>query len=97
MFLKVIGILLLFWGVLACAVGSVWIGNRMLEDVNARLPASQRFFWLGWYPGKHIRLWQEYMRLGLPRQRLIQQAALGVGMTGCVWLLAWLLSTLIVA
>jgi hypothetical protein len=48
-------------------------------------------------PGKQIRLWQEYGRLGLPRQRLIQQAALGVGMTGCVWLLAWLLSTLIVA
>jgi hypothetical protein len=93
MFFKVIAVLVLFWGMLACAAGSVLIGNRMLDEVNARLPPSERFFWLGWDTGKHFRLWQEYRRLGLSRASLVWQGILGVVMAVCVWLIAGLLST----
>lgn len=36
---------------------------KTMAEVNARLPEDQKFSWLWWTIGKHVRLWREHKRL----------------------------------
>jgi hypothetical protein len=39
---------------------AVW---KLVAEVNARLPEADKFSWLWWTWGKHMRLWREHKRL----------------------------------
>ena len=40
--------------------GIIW---KLVADVNARLEESEKFSYLGWYPGKLNRVWAAHKRL----------------------------------
>jgi len=50
-------------GVSALGLLSTVVSQRMLDQVNERLPKDQQFSPLGWYFQKTIRLHSEYRRL----------------------------------
>jgi len=91
--LKILGFLALLLGFVGCSAGACVVGNQILEDVNARLPAAERFGWLGWHTGKEFRFWDAYFRLALPRRRLVWQVGLSLGASICFGLLVWIAST----
>jgi hypothetical protein len=46
--------------------GVIW---KMVSDVNSHLEESEKFDYLGWYPGKLNRLWEKHSRF-YPRSLL---------------------------
>lgn len=91
MFLKMMGVLGVFWAMAALTIASLLLGNRMLDEVNARLPADQRFEALWWHWDKRQRFSHEYKRLGLPRTRLVWQTRISIAMALCLSLMFYLL------
>src|SRR5436309_4959031 len=46
-----------------CGMLSTFLLWKIVDQVNLRLPAEQRFSVLGWYLDKHWRVLREYRRL----------------------------------
>jgi hypothetical protein len=86
MFLKIMLGLVAFWVVGGCGVASTMISERMLTDLNARLPEDRRFTRNWWYFPKTWDFYSTYWRSGLPRRPLVWQ--FGLGVTGLVTMIA---------
>ena len=88
---RIIAFVLLLCGWIGGAAANALLSNRMLEDVNSRLPAPEQFSWVGWSPAKYATFLRAYMHLGLPKSRLLLLGLLFVAMAGCVVLALWML------
>jgi len=65
-------------------VAGVLNQSKILDAVNAKLPAKERFPYFGWHSHSHHRLITEYRRL-YPSGRLVfRQGILAALMYGCV-------------
>jgi hypothetical protein len=60
-----------------CGLRGTFIFYKMLDEVNARLPESERFSPAWWYAGKTLRLRHEYRRLYPSAPRLTQLRSVG--------------------
>lgn len=66
-------------------------GFEIVDAVNAKLPESERFEPLGWYPAKTLRLHREYRRL-YPLGRLLRRQGITAAiMLGCLVIVGGLL------
>lgn len=66
---------------------SLAIHSRMIEDVNQKLPADQRFGDAWWGPGRTMRLGREYRRL-YPDGRLLRRQRTVLAIAALLWLAA---------
>lgn len=71
-------ILVLCWvAIVICGLRNAFVGGKMLDEVNARLPDAERFSPAWWCPGKYQRLLREYRRLHPLGKRLAQLRSVG--------------------
>jgi hypothetical protein len=66
-------------GVSVCALLSILINYKMVDQVNDKLPKDAQFSLIGWYFPKTLRLYREYRRL-IPDGQLLLQALLLLGL-----------------
>jgi hypothetical protein len=65
------------------------IHQKMVTQVNKKLPQESQFSPLGWYAPKTRRLLREYRRLLTSGKLLWLERALGVAMAACCLCLIW--------
>jgi hypothetical protein len=70
-----------------CGMASLLVHQKMLDEVNSRLPKEQQFAYAWWGPGKKYRFYSEYHRL-YPSGPLVRKlCALGTGMVAALVML----------
>ena len=91
MFLRMIGMLLAFFGIMASGIASVLMGSRELDEVNRLLPPERRFGWLGWNPGKSLDFQRESWRLGVRARYRWRRTWLGIAFLCSLVAFGWLI------
>jgi hypothetical protein len=71
-------------GMIIVGMASTITGMQMVQAVNAKLPANERFAEFGWYLGKTQRLFREYRRLYPAGTLFRRQMRLQFGVLGCM-------------
>ena len=89
--LKLIAVVLLLCCVAGLGIAGTTNGFAIVDAVNAKLPANERFDPLGWWLGKTLRLHSEYRRLYPSGGLLRRQGMLLLAGLSCLLLVMALL------
>jgi hypothetical protein len=74
-----------------CGLLSTFLSDKMVDQVNKKLPMDLQFSPLGWHPAKTLRLHREYQKLYPGGQLVLQVRLLIVSAFTSLLLCAWAL------